>query len=307
MAVEREANVTLVSGAEAVGLIAIPGGPVLHVVVLRRDDGQELAADVVADATVRGSKAPEWLSAMGADPPAAARQDCEFFYLTRYYRLREGMEYPEFHGPTMSVAPYGSFIAFAGDNRTFSLTIILSMRDPLRARPRDPDVYDRLFAHSPKHAPWLERGVPITEPQVLARIENRSHYLVVEGKPVVTGLALVGDSALHTNPTFGRGVSLAYAQAQRLAQTVDDAAKDPAGFIVRFEDWTRRHLDIWFQAQVGMDSHRLKVIAAALEGRAPPPAAGPVLYHSAVQGLAETDPVVGRALMRWAHLLVTPN
>ena len=63
----------------------------------------------------------------------------------------------------------------------------------------------------------------------MARMENRYRRLADTDGPIVGGLVLLGDSALHTNPTAGRGASLALAQAQHLATTLDKAG-DPVSY-----------------------------------------------------------------------------
>jgi flavin-dependent dehydrogenase len=61
---------------------------------------------------------------------------------------------------------------------------------------------------------------------------NTLRRLVVDGSPVVTGLHAIGDSVCTTNPTFGRGLSLAMWAAADLVDIID---KDP-------EDWTEQAL-----------------------------------------------------------------
>jgi flavin-dependent dehydrogenase len=49
-------------------------------------------------------------------------------------------------------------------------------------------------------------------------LHNSMRRLAVDGVPVVTGLAAVGDSVCTTNPTFGRGLALA-CKARRISQS----------------------------------------------------------------------------------------
>ena len=99
----------------------------------------------------------------------------------------------------------------------------------------------------------------------MARIENRWRRLVDgDGRPIVGGLVLVGDSSLHTNPTFGRGASLAFAQAQHLAATAEQVHADPVGYVHAFEDWTASHLGVWYESQVAADGAALERMTAGL-------------------------------------------
>ena len=73
----------------------------------------------------------------------------------------------------------------------------------------------------------------------MTRLENRCRRLADADGPIAGGVVLLGDSALHTNPTAGRGVSLAFARAQLLATTLDEAA-DPRLLYPRLRRVDRR-------------------------------------------------------------------
>src|SRR6185503_1442779 len=53
-----------------------------------------IAADLVVDATGRGSKAAAWLRAIGAGAPSEEKSPSSVLYYTRFYRLRPGAEFP---------------------------------------------------------------------------------------------------------------------------------------------------------------------------------------------------------------------
>jgi 2-polyprenyl-6-methoxyphenol hydroxylase-like FAD-dependent oxidoreductase len=61
---------------------------------VQRNDGparaEELAADLVVDATGRGSRTPRWLDAMGYARPTEDRVEIDLGYATRHYRLAPG-------------------------------------------------------------------------------------------------------------------------------------------------------------------------------------------------------------------------
>src|SRR5881409_3829780 len=60
---------------------------------VRLADG-ELAAELVVDASGRGSKAPAWLGALGLEPPAETVVDSHSGYATRWYREPEPARWP---------------------------------------------------------------------------------------------------------------------------------------------------------------------------------------------------------------------
>ena len=85
--------------------------------------------------------------------------------------------------------------------------------------------------------PWLAAGEPISPIRVMARLENSYHRLADGDGPVAGGMVLLGDSCMHLNPTAGRGVSLAFAQAEHLALTIGGAT-NPLAYTAGFDSWT---------------------------------------------------------------------
>ena len=59
---------------------------VCHVAGVGLQDGTELRADLVVDATGRRSRLPALLVAIGAPPPIEEREDCGFVYYARHFR-----------------------------------------------------------------------------------------------------------------------------------------------------------------------------------------------------------------------------
>jgi 2-polyprenyl-6-methoxyphenol hydroxylase-like FAD-dependent oxidoreductase len=85
-------NVEFLDSCDVVGLAATPDGRrVTGVRMLRRADGsaeEELVgADLVVDATGRGSRTPVWLQALGYARPAEEQVRIGLGYATRTYRL----------------------------------------------------------------------------------------------------------------------------------------------------------------------------------------------------------------------------
>ena len=52
--------------------------------------GTTIEADLVVDATGRGSRAPDWLAALGYEQPRQEQLTINLMYLTRHFRLRPG-------------------------------------------------------------------------------------------------------------------------------------------------------------------------------------------------------------------------
>ena len=84
-------NLRLIDRCDVVGLATTPDGRrVTGARVLRRADGsaeEVLGADLVVDASGRGSRTPAWLDALGYAPPEREQVQIGLGYATRTYRL----------------------------------------------------------------------------------------------------------------------------------------------------------------------------------------------------------------------------
>jgi flavin-dependent dehydrogenase len=306
-AAEQEPGVQVLSGDAVASLVVASRADVPVVAGVRTQSGGELRADLVVDAGGRRSALPRWLEEVGARPVAEEVQELGFFYLTRFYRVRPGFERPVIRVPSGVTLDYGAALSFSADNDTFSLSLTLSVDDPHRQALRDPARFDRFFARVPRTAPLVAMGEPLTDVSLMARIENRRRRLVDHDGPVVGGVVALGDASLHTNPTLGRGVSLAMWQAQHLADAAAVAADDPLAFVAHHDDWTQANLGVWFDTQTAVDAASLERMEAGLRGARVLSSPNPNARRAAAAFvLAETDPVVGAAVTRMVHLLASP-
>lgn len=303
--VEQQPGVEILVGATAKELIAHARGPVPHVTGVRLASGEVFEGDLVVDASGRGTHARRWLAAIDARPCPEQHQEVGSSYLTRWYRLKDGAPAPEQFGPPGTQAPYGLFMAVPADRRTFCIMIGLSHEDPLRKSMLDPAIFDRVAAEERLCAPWLRAGVGMTPPQPFANVHNGRRALVDDEGPIVTGFVLVGDSATHTNPTLGRGTSLALAHAQELARTAHQAGTDPYGYAARFAAWTERNLGVWYESQSAIDAAASVRLRATFTGEPVPRAAHPARAIEALGAASASDPRIAGLLQRLIGLLMT--
>jgi 2-polyprenyl-6-methoxyphenol hydroxylase-like FAD-dependent oxidoreductase len=299
--IERGTTVAeLLTGAEAV-----PGVP--HVVGVRTDDGTERPADLVVDATGRRSPLPRWLVAAGARPPLEAAEDSGFVYYGKHFRSADGAIPPAI-GPLLQ--HYGSIstLTLPADNGTWGVAIVASASDaPLRAL-TDVGRWDAALRAFPLVAHWAD-GEPIRpKVDVMAKIEDRHRRFVVDGTPVATGVAPVGDSWACTNPSLGRGASMGILHAVALRDLLRHGPLDePAAFAVAWDEATEQVVAPWYRSTVATDRHRLHEIEADIQGRRYE-ADDEVweLTHAMLAG-AGTDPEVLRATLRMLTLHDTPE
>jgi len=292
------AGIPVHRGGAIAGLLT--GDPVLpdtvHVAGVRTADGAEVHADLVVDATGRRTASTRWLTDVGAPAPSVEAEDGGFAYYTRY-----------FTGPRRPVrrsAPYTPYDTFSlltipGDNDTWSVTVVTTTGDaPLKAL-RGTECFTRVVRACPAQAHWLD-GTPITDVVVMAGILDRRRRFVVDGRPVATGFAAVGDAWACANPTAARGLSVGLVHARLLRDVVRRHAHDPAGFPLAWDEATERVVTPFHLDQVRADRAR----AAAMS---PDPIAPATSTPSPFGAAAFRDPEVFRALLETATCLALPQ
>ena len=287
-----------------------------HVTGVRLADGRVVSGDLVVVAAGRRSALSEWLEAAGTAPIEEEVEDTGIVYFSRFYKLRDGYEYPPRTGPIGGDLGYLKYGVFVGDNRSFSVTLATpTSDDEMRRLLADPVVFDECARHLVATAPWLDgRAEPITESvHVMAGLLNRRRHYVRDGNPVVTGLLPVGDAVLCTNPLYGRGCTFAFVGAHLLSQSVLAHGDDPVALAAHYDAALRRDLVPWYEAGVQQDAEARRVAAAHLAGEDPDgDTTDPRTFMRSVfrEGLLPAlrfDSTVLRAFFRTLNLLSAPD
>ncbi len=221
-----EPRIRLRRGVRVESLIEGPrvDGRVPHVVGVRTTDGETLHADLVVDATGRGSRAPAWLAEIGARAPHEERSECAFVYHTRYFTGRV----PERMGPVLMPIGTIAVLTLPGDHATWSVTIQAITSDTALKRLKDADAWTNVIRACPLHAHWLD-GEPIGDVLSMSGVLDRYRRFVVDGAPIVTGFVAIADAWACTNPSAGRGITVGMMHAVRLR----DALRQQRG-----DDWS---------------------------------------------------------------------
>jgi flavin-dependent dehydrogenase len=232
-AARRHAEIRLVAGRRASGLVVDLDGVVPHVRGVAFDDGAPLAARLVIDASGRRTPMPGWLAEHGVHLDDAA-VECGITYLTRFYRRAPGTpELPLNRG----FAAGGSFdryscLVFPGDAGTFSVTFGVLPEDRSLRPLRDGAAFNAAVRTIPSLAPWVdtEHSEAISEVRTMAALLNRIRQPAPDGRPAVLGWTAVGDAAATTNPAHSRGCTLGAVHAVAVADALveHDAAADLA-------------------------------------------------------------------------------
>jgi 2-polyprenyl-6-methoxyphenol hydroxylase-like FAD-dependent oxidoreductase len=318
-------DVSWQGGASVEGLVAEPdpatGLPRVTGVRVATDTGSEtFAADLVVDASGRRSRLPKWLAAIGAAPVEEEEEVCGIFYCSRFYKLRPGATAPERQGVVGADLGYMKFGIFPGDAGIFSITLAAPLDDdPLRAILHEAP-FEAAARAFPATREWVdpERSEPVTPVRAMAKLVNRRRRFVVDGRPVALGVVALGDSAICTNPLYGRGCSLAFVHAWALEDELREHAADPMAFALGFDAATRREIEPWYRAARDQDREAREI--AALQARGPvaetPAQAGQVVdpkaflrsvFRDGLLPALRSDIVVVRAFLRAFNLIAEPD
>jgi 2-polyprenyl-6-methoxyphenol hydroxylase-like FAD-dependent oxidoreductase len=302
-------GVTVARGTAVAGLRT--GDPsadgVPHVVGVRTDAGDDIDADLVVDATGRRSPLPAWLTAIGGQKPYQELEDCGFVYYGRHFSSADGSIPPALGG---LLQHYDSFctLTLPADNGAWGVGITISANDAALRRLSDTDTWMRVARSCPLIAHWVEAEPLDDAPAVMAKIEDRYRRFVVDGSPVATGVAPVGDSWACTNPSLGRGVSIGLLHVQALRDHLRSAAlDDPLGFALAWDEVTEAVVGPWYRGTLAFDRHRLAEIDAQIAGEPYAPDDPAWSITKAMERASTQDADVLRAFLRIATVQETPD
>lgn len=257
-----------------------------------------LDADLVVDATGRGSRTPVWLAEMGYERPPEERMRIGLAYTTRFYRER-----PEMFDGDQAINPVaspvhrrGAFFGHAGPGECrVTLTGVLGDHPPTdpegfvefaRSLPV-PDVYEAV-----KDAEATSDPVSFGFPASIRR-----HYERLARFP--GGLLLLGDAVCSFNPVYGQGMTVASMQAMALRDHLRrHRSPEPLVYLAELA----RVVDFPWQTSTSGDLGFPEV-----EGERPWKLRMRNAYMARVQYAASKDPAVTRAFFRVAGLIDPPN
>jgi flavin-dependent dehydrogenase len=255
----------------------------------------------------------EWIGALGGEvQPVEEVSEAGIVYLSRFYRLRDGQELPlltkDGAGGDLG---YTAFAGFYGDNRTFSITFGVPTNDRELMGMRDEDAWEAAIRTLKPLEPWTSEGLaePITGVESMARLRNRIRRFVVDGAPVATGVVVIGDAALATNPWYGKGCSQAGIAADALSNAITAHGRDRVAIAHAMDTALREELEPHYALAVRQDADRMKMHATMHHGAAPDSVASATrdfIYNGLIPA-TRTDPDVFRAFFRSFNMLDAPD
>jgi 2-polyprenyl-6-methoxyphenol hydroxylase-like FAD-dependent oxidoreductase len=288
-------NVDIIDDCDVLGLDA-DRSEVRGVRILRRTDRsaeERLNADLVVDATGRGSRMPAWLEALGISPPEEERVRIDVSYTTGIYPRRPdhaGGDRVLIVGAKPPNRRCGVAVAFEQDR--FIVTLVGYLGD--RA-PTDPAEFADFALTLP--SPMLHEIVrdknPIG-PLVSAKFPHsqRRRYEALTDFPA--GLLVFGDALCSFNPIHGQGISVAALEAKLLG----DCLRAGGGLWRRFFAGAARIIDMPWAIAVGNDLRFEEV-----EGKRSRTARFQNAYIERLLAAATVDPAVALAFIRVVHLI----
>ncbi|MET9432174.1 FAD-dependent oxidoreductase [Streptomyces sp. NPDC003036] len=275
------------------------GREVTGVVVTRNGAEETLDADLVVDATGRGSRTSVWLEELGYEAVPEEKHKIGLGYTTRYYRVPDeafegnisintvasagiprGAICQKIDGGRAIVTAYG----ILGDHPPTDPEGFLSFIKSLAA----PDIYEVLQVSEP-----LDDPVAYKFPTNLRR-----HYQRMTDFPA--GLLVIGDAVCSFNPSYAQGMTVAAMGSLVLRRHVAENRRPDA--LAYFRDLATDAIDGCWEMAVGADLSFPEV-----EGERTPEVQAAHAFIAQVQDAAARDAAVARVYSRVIGLVDSPS
>lgn len=294
-------NVQAVEGCDVLGLLATPdNGRITGVRLIRRKAGsaeESMTADLVVDASGRGSRSPAWLESLGYERPAEEAVKIGVTYTSCQYRRRpEHM--PGVNALIVAAAPDNprAGVLLSQEGNRWMLTVAAYMGEQI---PQD-HVGLLAFVRSmatPALYDVVANAEPIGDPTPHKIPSNlRRRYDRLSRFPA--GYLVLGDALCSFNPIYGQGMSVAAMEAAALDGCL---TQGPARLAQRFFKQAGKIIDIPWGTAVGNDLRFPEV-----EGPRSPMTRFINWYLEKLHHAAHRDPVVSVAFLKVVNLMAPP-
>jgi 2-polyprenyl-6-methoxyphenol hydroxylase-like FAD-dependent oxidoreductase len=300
-------NVTALDGCAVKGLVSAEDRTrITGVTVAHRGAGdrrETISADLIVDASGRGSAAPRWLESLGYQHPDESFVKIGVGYTSRAYRREpDDPKNLRWHFLTQE-APWAKSAAAAfpieGDRWLVTLASFHRHYPPTdedgflefaRALPA-PDFYNLI-----RHAEPLSDFTQFKFPGSLRR-----HYEKMARFP--DNLLVIGDAVCSFNPVYGQGMSVSAMEARTLDELLRQRSGPDRlqGLVRPFFKRVAKVIDNPWQTAVGEDFRYPET-----EGKKAPGTDLINAYGDAVHRATHSDPVVCEAFWKVMNLMEQP-
>ncbi|MCL4868710.1 MAG: FAD-dependent monooxygenase [Anaerolineae bacterium] len=292
-------NVEVVTQCDVLGLLTTPDKRRVNGVrLIRRQPGsaeESLAADLVVDASGRGSRSPAWLESLGYERPSEDNIKINITYTSCYYRRR-----PE-HIPGVNAVVVddfrraGAMISQEGNRWIVTLGGYLGEQ----ATPTHAGILEYARNLNPPiiyHT--LKDAEPLGEPTTYKTPSNlRRRYERLPRFP--TGYLVMGDALCSFNPIHTQGMSVAAMESMAL----DDCLRQGEGKLAtRFFKQAAKIVDVAWSLAAESDLRIPEV-----EGPRSPMLRLSNWYVSKLNQAAQHDAAVSVAFLKVVNLVAMPE
>lgn len=255
------------------------------------------AADLVVDATGRGSHSPAWLETLGFSKPAEERVEVAIGYTTRLFRRRQD----HLNGDSAAVIPPtpagkrgGVMLAQEGDRWTVTLIGYFGNNAPT-------DLPGFIEYARTLPASYIHDVISDAEPigdAFTARFPAsvRRHYEKLNSFP--EGYLVFGDAICSFNPIYGQGMSAAALQSEALDEALKEKGPNLAN---RFFRRASTVIDTPWAVAVGSDLRIPETVGQRNAG-----ISFVNWYISKLHKAAHRDEVAAMAFHKVGNLLAPP-
>ena len=292
-------NVTFVEGHDVVGLTVTPAHDrVTGARIVDRDTTHQttLAADLVVDATGRGSRTPNFLDDLCYGSPPQDELTVNLSYASQLLRLAPGAVKEHMTALFPIPGRPKMFALFEYENDTWIFCVgAMAGLEPPRQRA---DMLRFAADFAPAHAlQAIQAAEPLGEVAHHRVPSNRwRRYDKMRRTP--DGLLVFGDAICSFNPIYGQGMTVAAIEATVLRDCLRRGEHDLPR---RFFHASAKKVRVAWQTAVGSDLTLPEVAG-------PRPASMRIInaYLDQVLGAAETDPIVASQFMRVIGMIDPP-
>jgi 2-polyprenyl-6-methoxyphenol hydroxylase-like FAD-dependent oxidoreductase len=305
------ANVRFIDGCEVNRLCAnedhtrVMGVSLVHHSPERHEE--DLAADLVVDASGRGSRAPQWLMSLGYDRVEETSVKVDVGYATRIYRRPSDLPldwklliifptppHEKRSGLVFPIEDDCWMVSLAGRLRDYPPADEAGFLEYARSLP-EPSLYEA-----------IKEAEPVTPIVTYKYAVNRwRHYERIARLP--EGFVILGDAVCSFNPVYGQGMSVAALEAKVLDVCLRDQQRqgtrnDLAGFPQQFQQAIVKVVKVPWMLATGEDFRYPET-----EGKRP---LGMNLLHwytRRVNELTGSNPMVAGLFYQVLHLLKPPT
>jgi 2-polyprenyl-6-methoxyphenol hydroxylase-like FAD-dependent oxidoreductase len=265
-------------------------------------------AELVVDASGRGSRSPKWLEQLGYQRPEEQHVRAYYGYASRFVRVDEeklpqglrGVITMPFPGRTRG----GCFLP--SDNGLYTCCAMGAMRD---YPPADEDAFMEFLkqAPTPLIAEMAELAEPVTEINTYQHPGNqRRLWEQMQRRP--RGFIPIGDAVASFNPIYGQGMTVAALEAQKLRDRIAALGGDLDSLPDAFMEDLTASCDFPFSIAAGNDANYPG--ATFVNAEAPPPEQAE--FFAVAEQVATEDPDIARDILHasgWfePELLASPE